>query len=119
MRELQELMYENVGVIRSEESLRNAIAEMNRLRNKADNIKINPGKIYNNELVDAIDLDNMLLLAEIIASAALNRTESRGNHYRLDYPDQDDQNWRKHSIISSLGDQVVLSTHPVTITRNI
>lgn len=117
MRELQATMYDKVGVIRSEESLKEAIQETERLKSRMDTISINPSKIYNTEMVDAIDLENMLLLAKIIASAALKRTESRGSHHRLDYPDQDDENWRKHTIITKCNDNMMLSTHPVTITR--
>ena len=81
-------------------------------------MKINPGRIYNNEWVDAIDLENMLLLSETIVWAAMERTESRGAHYRSDYPEQDDQAWRRHTIVTGAGDQATLSTHPVTPTRS-
>lgn len=118
MRELQALMYDKVGVIRSEQSLKEAIQETDILRSRIHNISINPSNMYNNELIDAIDLEDMLLLAKIIASAAVKRTESRGSHHRLDYPDQDDENWRKHTIITKCNDNMMLSTHPVTITRN-
>lgn len=118
LRRLQEVMHEQVGVIRSGEGLKKAIEEILHLKGKMNDLKINPSLIYNNELVDAIDLDNMLLLAEVIAKAALERTESRGNHHRIDYPEQNDPGWRKHSIIRNRSGKINLSTQSVTVTRS-
>lgn len=117
MRELQDLMSDNVGVIRSRKGLKQAIEDIRKLKVRLDNVKINSSKIYNNQLIDTIDLDNMLSLAEIIALAAIERKESRGDHHRTDYPDQDDVNWKKHTLINRVDEKIVLSTCPVTITR--
>ena len=119
MKEMQDLMYENVGVLRSAESLEEALKGIEQLRQKMTNASIRPGKLYNNELIDALDLENMILLTEIITKAALNRTETRGNHYREDFPDQNDARWCKHSLIRLSRDGIEISSHPVSVTRQI
>jgi fumarate reductase (CoM/CoB) subunit A len=119
MGELRKTMYDHVGVIRSEESLKKALQEIDGFLEKMDQVFITPGRIYNKEFVDALDLKNMLLLGKIIARAALERKESRGGHYRLDFPDQDDQNWRMHTIIEQLRDDIVISKKSVRVTRDI
>lgn len=117
MKELQDLMYENVGVLRSAESLEDALKGLAHLKQKLNHASIRAGKLYNNELVDGIDVKNMLLLAEIITKTALIRTETRGSHYREDFPDQDDAQWRKHSLIQLDKTGIEISSHPVTVTR--
>ncbi len=57
------------------------------------------GKRFNTDLLEAWELGNLLDLAEVTAVCALNRTESRGAHLREDYPDRDDAQWMKHSLI--------------------
>jgi len=74
---------------------------------------------YNTDLVAALETYNMLQDAVIVAAAALNRTESRGAHYRTDYPKRDDVNWLKHTIVvkdvsTNLG--VSFTSQPVTLT---
>lgn len=118
MRRLKDLMHEKVGVIRSEKSLLAAVKEIRSMQEMMLNVKINPGEAYNMELTDAIDLENMLLLGELIASSALTRQESRGSHYRLDYPEQDDTRWWKHSQVTEAGGEKRFSSRPVTVTQN-
>ncbi|MFP3170832.1 MAG: fumarate reductase/succinate dehydrogenase flavoprotein subunit, partial [Sulfolobaceae archaeon] len=60
---------------------------------------------------------NMLDLALVVASTALNRKESRGAHYRLDYPKRDDENWLKHTIAYLRGNTVEITYKPVKITK--
>lgn len=117
MRELQQVMYDNVGVVRSEGSLKEAIAHIEILKERAAGLRINPSNTYNNELVDAVDLQEMLLLGEAITKAALLRTESRGSHHRLDFPTEDDRNWRRHTMVHMADEELHFSTSPVVVTR--
>ncbi len=74
-------------------------------------------RIYNTDLVAALETANILDVALAVASAALNRTESRGAHYRFDYPKRDDENWLKHTIITRYAeDDVSITYEPVRIT---
>jgi succinate dehydrogenase/fumarate reductase flavoprotein subunit len=57
-----------------------------------------------NDLIDALELENLLLLADIEANVCLRRTESRGPHYREDFPHQDDENWLKSITVKKGGD---------------
>ncbi len=98
--EMIEVMERNVGVFRTEESLKKAYDKLTELQDKFDNIKINDkGRVYNLELIEAMELKNMLLCAKAITVGALNRKESRGGHYRDDYPERDDENYLKHSEV--------------------
>ncbi|HYB20987.1 MAG TPA: FAD-binding protein [Thermodesulfobacteriota bacterium] len=117
IRELQDLMYHKVGVIRDEKGLQEAIEGIHRLKSKTERIQITPGRIYNKELIDVLDLDNMLLMAELITVSALSRKESRGAHYRADFPVQDDQNWEKHTVIREENGKMILASRPVIKRR--
>jgi fumarate reductase (CoM/CoB) subunit A len=117
MRALQDLMYDKVGVLRTGNGLREAIAEIRDLKKKTKDMKIHSSARYNNEWVDAIDILNMLPLGEIAARCALAREESRGAHYREDFPQQDDCTWRKHSLSWNEGGDVRIVHCPVVVTR--
>lgn len=117
MRALQNLMYDKVGVLRTGNGLREAIAEIQDLKKKAKDMKIHPSSRYNNEWVDAVDILDMLQLGEIAARSAMFREESRGAHYREDFPQQDDRIWRKHSLSWKEGGDVRIAYCPVRITR--
>ena len=91
-------MSENVGVFRSPEHLQHAIEKIAELQGRVMRAPIDDkGKVFNTDLTGALELEAMLVQAEITAKAALWRTESRGAHSRLDYPDRDDENWLCHS----------------------
>jgi succinate dehydrogenase/fumarate reductase flavoprotein subunit len=68
-------------------------------------------------LINAWELGNMLELAEIVATSALNRKESRGGHSREDYPDRDDKDWLKHTLVSKISGEIKIEYKPVTITK--
>ncbi|RME12554.1 MAG: succinate dehydrogenase flavoprotein subunit [Ardenticatenia bacterium] len=117
--EMQKLMMDNVGVFRTEELLTEAVEKLKELKERARNISIqDKGKRFNQDLLEAIELYNLLDLAEVTALSALNRTESRGAHSREDYPERDDENWLKHTLIYREEDgSYRFDYKPVTITK--
>lgn len=113
---LQTTMWQNVGIIRTEKSLKEAIAEIKEIKNEIYSIKVESGLRYNLELLAAVDLENMLLVAEIITRAALMRKESRGAHFRKDYP-REDRRWLKNIILSKINDGIEIYTEAPLITK--
>ena len=77
----------------------------------------NPGLRFNTELMEALELESLLGLAEAILLSAMAREESRGAHSREDFPQRDDQNWLKHTLIQKAEDGSRLFYKPVTITK--
>ena len=88
--DLQELMQEQVGIVRNERDLRDALEAIDRLRDRAGRVSVSGNREYNPGWHTALDLRNLLTFSEVIARAALERQESRGAHTRLDYPDKDE-----------------------------
>jgi len=116
--ELRSLMDENVGIFRTEEGLKEALKGVRSLKERVRRVRIEDrGRTYNSGLAAALELDFMLDLAEVTVVSALARTESRGAHYRLDYPNRDDKNWLKHTLAYYTVDGPRLDYAPVTITR--
>jgi succinate dehydrogenase / fumarate reductase flavoprotein subunit len=73
--------------------------------------------MFNTDLTEALELDNLLHFAELIVSGALKREESRGAHFRNDFPKRDDARWMKHTLAQYGEDGPRLSYAPVTKTR--
>ncbi|WP_376795346.1 succinate dehydrogenase flavoprotein subunit [Thermogemmatispora sp.] len=98
--ELQGEMLENVFVERQEKGLQHAMETLAGLQEDYKKIQLqDKGKTFNTELVEAIELGFLLECAAATVHGALARKESRGAHYRLDYPERDDVNWLKHTLI--------------------
>jgi succinate dehydrogenase / fumarate reductase flavoprotein subunit len=117
-REMQNLMMNDVGVFREEPGLKEAVNNLKDLRERYQHITIDDkGKRFNTDLLEAWELGALLEVAEVTAVAALNRTESRGGHYREDYPKRDDKNWLKHSLAYCKDGNIELRYKPVTITE--
>lgn len=122
---LQETMDANVQVFRDERSLKEARDVIEDLRRRYKNISIqDKGKRFNLDLLEAVELGFLLDLAEVITVAALHRKESRGGHYREDFPDRDDENFMKHSMSYRDAEAVTedikgirMETKPVVFTR--
>ena len=114
---LQEVMMAGCSVFRHEQGLKKTLEAVRELEQRARNISIdNLGNRFNTDLIDALELQNMLPLAEAIVASALNRTESRGAHSREDYPDRDDEHWLKHTLVQRTDSGLSITYKPVTIT---
>jgi succinate dehydrogenase / fumarate reductase flavoprotein subunit len=97
--ELQEEMRANVGVFREENAMKKALDKIGELKERAKNIGIDDkSKTFNTDIVEAFEFSNILLIAEVITRGAILRKESRGAHYRTDFPERDDSNWLKHTL---------------------
>ena len=84
--DLQEMMQKLVGIVRKEGEMRQAVDELRKLRERAGRVRANGNREYNPGWHTALDLQNLLTVSEMIALAALERKESRGAHFREDYP---------------------------------
>src|SRR5580698_3977993 len=100
---LQQTMNDLVGIIRREEEVRDALAELEKLRERAAHVSVAGGRAYNPGWHLAQDLRNMLLVSDCVAQAALEREESRGGHTREDYPQMSPE-WRKVNLVLTLND---------------
>ncbi|MCK8435296.1 succinate dehydrogenase flavoprotein subunit [Streptomyces sp. D2-8] len=122
-RELQDTMDANVMVFRTEQTIKTAVEKIAELRERYKNVAIqDKGKRFNTDLLEAIELGNLLDLAEVMAVSALARKESRGGHYREDYPNRDDVNFMRHTMayreVGADGSETVrLDYKPVVQTR--
>jgi len=116
--ELRAVMMDNVGVFRERGMLLEAIKKVGELKERYRGVSIeDKGKIWNTELLSALELGYLLDLAEVTSVSAEARTESRGAHSREDYPERDDTNWLKHTLAAVSGGTVELTYKPVDITR--
>ena len=115
---LQGVMMEHCAVFRHEEGLDKALSEIRTLKEGYRHIAIdNKGARFNSDLLEAFELGGLLELSEAIAMSAKARQESRGAHSREDYPERDDENWLKHTLIQKTQNTSRLFYKPVTITR--
>ena len=124
-KELQETMDLNAQVYRTEESLNESLDKIAELRRRYANISIqDQGQRFNTDLLEAIELGFLLDLAEVLAYTARERRESRGGHFREDYPNRNDKKFMLHSMAYNTGktakkpgDNIELDWKPVTVTR--
>ena len=86
---LQETMQENVGIVRAQREMERALQAIGVLKNRAAKVVVNGNREYNPGWHTALDLDNLLTVSEAITRCAMERRESRGGHFRDDYPDKD------------------------------
>ncbi|MFD2190525.1 succinate dehydrogenase flavoprotein subunit [Pistricoccus aurantiacus] len=96
---LQDIMQNDFGVFRKEENMQDGVKKLAELRERIANGYLDDkSNTFNTARVEAMELDNLMEVAEATAISALERKESRGAHSRYDYPDRDDVNWLKHSL---------------------
>jgi len=125
-KELQDSMDRNAQVFRTAETLVEVTQVIEGLRERYKNIAVqDKGKRFNTDLLEAVELGFLLDLAEVVVYSALSRQESRGGHFREDFPTRDDENFLVHTMAYLTGDahsadavdHIKLDTKPVVITR--
>jgi len=125
-KELQDSMDRNAQVFRTAETLTEVTVVIEGLRERYKNIAVqDKGKRFNTDLLEAVELGFLLDLAEVVVYSALSREESRGGHFREDFPLRDDENYLVHTMAylsgdahsADAGDHIKLDTKPVVITR--
>jgi succinate dehydrogenase / fumarate reductase flavoprotein subunit len=115
--ELKNILDEKVGIFRNENDLANALDKIWELKKRYMNVYVrNKGAIFNQELVNVIELEGMLDVAETICLGAKARKESRGSHFRLDYTQRNDADWLKHTLITFMPQEMHIDFKPVNIT---
>jgi succinate dehydrogenase / fumarate reductase flavoprotein subunit len=112
-RDLQETMQNYVGIFRSEEDLQRGLDEIQKLKRRAANVRVEGSRLFNPGWHLARDLKSMLTVSEAVALSALARKESRGAHSRLDFPNYDEQWSKLNNIVSRDGDAIRLSQAPI------
>jgi succinate dehydrogenase / fumarate reductase flavoprotein subunit/fumarate reductase flavoprotein subunit len=111
------LAWEQVGLVRDGRGLAGALAELDDLYERAGRIAVNPSRRLNGEWQQALDVRNLIEVARLIARAALVREESRGSHYRTDFPHPDNARWLQNIYLIRSGDGALVETRPVEVTR--
>jgi fumarate reductase (CoM/CoB) subunit A len=111
---IQSLMFEHVGILRTGEGLEKALSSLTEIKND-----LLPKLFARNlrELKEAVEVLNMAATAEMVTRSALFREESRGDHYRLDFPVRDDEKWLKSITVTQKDGDIQIGTQPVLITR--
>ncbi|KQU31360.1 MULTISPECIES: succinate dehydrogenase flavoprotein subunit [unclassified Rhodococcus (in: high G+C Gram-positive bacteria)] len=120
--ELQQSMDNNASVFRTEDTLKQALSDIQGLKERYGRITVqDKGKRYNSDLLEAVELGFLLEMAEVTVAGALNRKETRGGHAREDYPERDDVNFMRHTMAYKVGEGLLsdirLDYKPVVQTR--
>jgi succinate dehydrogenase / fumarate reductase, flavoprotein subunit len=114
--EFQDCMTQHCGVFRSEATMREGIEQIGQLKGKYEHIYLDDtGNCWNTELIEAWELQSLMVVGEIILTSALNRQESRGAHSREDFPQRDDQNFLQHTLAYYSSSGIDINYMPVVI----
>jgi len=111
-RDLQDLMWRKAGIIRDREGLEGTLKEIRGLTQSLRGIRVENYR----ELIGYLELEHMVLMGEMVCRTALLRNESRGAHYRSDYPEEDSDGWLKNILIRRRGSEISLEAVPVPMT---
>ncbi|SCM83170.1 succinate dehydrogenase, flavoprotein subunit [uncultured Sporomusa sp.] len=115
---LAEIMWNNVGVFRTAAEMEAALTVVDSLLQEYQTVMVpDKNKLYNTAFVNYIELGSMLTVAKTVVLGALNRKESRGSHCRADFPNRDDANFLKHTLVSKEGQAYNIAYRPVVITN--
>lgn len=111
------LMWDRVGIVRNEQRLRAALGQIAELTRHVQRMGVSGGRAFNLAWQQCLDLRNLLLASELIARSAFVRQESRGAHYRDDFPESNNANWLKNIYLARGKDEAKLWTEPVKLER--
>jgi succinate dehydrogenase / fumarate reductase flavoprotein subunit/fumarate reductase flavoprotein subunit len=112
--QLNTLMWEKGGLVRDAVGLATATTELVELRAKLEEVGVGGGRAFNPGWQEALNLENLLEVALLVIASAQAREESRGSHFRSDFPDQDDSQWLRRVVTTREG---VAGIEPVTLSR--
>lgn len=114
--EFQDCMTQHCGVFRTEATMREGIKQIGELKRQYEQIYLDDrGDCWNTELIEAWELQSLMVVGEIILTSALNRQESRGAHSREDFPQRDDQNFLQHTLAYYSPSGIDIDYMPVVI----
>jgi succinate dehydrogenase / fumarate reductase flavoprotein subunit len=112
--ELQELMQDQVGIVRNESEMKQALERIGRLKQKAASVGVGGNREYNPGWHTALDLDNLLTVSEAITRAGIERRESRGAHFRIDFSEKSEQFAKVNLVVKKdLDGQMQVSQVPI------
>lgn len=116
--DFQDTMTRYCGVFRTAELMQTGLEQVQHLKQRYANIRLDDhGYCWNTELIEAMELQNLMIVGELILASALARRESRGAHCREDYPDRNDPEYLRHTFAQFRGSGIDISYRPVTITQ--
>jgi succinate dehydrogenase / fumarate reductase flavoprotein subunit len=116
MNTMKHTMFNKFGIFRDSQMMREGLSEIKKLQEKASKVSINnKNRAVNQAIIRFFELENMLLLAEVVACGALKREESRGSHTRTDYPKRDDERFLNHTITLIKDGKIQISNKPVNL----
>ncbi|MCT7986044.1 succinate dehydrogenase/fumarate reductase flavoprotein subunit [Laspinema sp. A4] len=114
----QDAMSDHCGVFRTDELMREGLKQLEYFQQQYQQIYLDDkGKLWNTEIIEALELRSLMVVGQLILASALNRQESRGAHFREDYPDRDDEQFLKHTLSYYSPAGVDIRYRPVTITQ--
>jgi len=97
---MQKTVQSRFGVYRDEKTLAMGIEELAQMSSDLNHIDVkDKSSVFNTDIVEALELHNLMQISRSVGASAINRTESRGAHARDDYPDRNDKEWMKHTIM--------------------
>jgi succinate dehydrogenase / fumarate reductase flavoprotein subunit len=113
----QDCMTQHCGVFRTAELMQSGLQQLQQLQQQYSQIYLDDkGSCWNTEIVEALEMRSLMIVAQLILTSALNRQESRGAHFREDYSERDDRNFLKHTMAFYSPAGIDLQYRPVTIT---
>jgi succinate dehydrogenase / fumarate reductase flavoprotein subunit len=114
--ELKKVMWDCFGIFRDEEKMEKGMAMIRKVRSRVGSVSIDDkGRLFNQALVEVMELEGMVRIAESVGLSALYRRESRGSHFRTDFPKRDDKEFLKHTITSVRDGGLLISYSPVRL----
>jgi succinate dehydrogenase / fumarate reductase flavoprotein subunit len=112
-RELQDTMQNLVGIARRENEMVEALAKIAEYKRRAEHVRVDGNRMYNNGWHTALDLRNLLMVSECIARCAIERKESRGGHFRDDYPNKSDEFGKVNIVTAKSNGEMKIRRDPI------